>query len=456
MNKMTIRFRVTLWYTIAMTVLVIIMASILFFVSSQQAFMDASVRIRRAVQDNVDEIEMEDGVLEWDQDLDFFDDGTYLSIYQEDGRFIEGKLPKNFENSTAFLHGELQKIKEQNKEWFIYDELVEIEGYGSIWIRGVASHDEAASAINNMVRISFIILPILIILIAFIGYTITKRAFQPVKQIIDTAKHISEGSDLSRRIHIGSGKDEIILLANTFDEMLNRLQESFERERQFTMDVSHELRTPTSVIVSECEYAMENAETAEELKKSVGIILDHTSKMAKMISQLLTLAHTESPEKILHIEEINISEIAEIIAEEQKESAKAKNITISTDIQGDIYIRADETMIMRVFINLISNAVKYGKEDGNILVSLKWSEDMVTGAVKDDGIGILEKDLPKIWNRFFQVDRSRTSKKEDGLGLGLSMVKWMIEAHRGTIEVESSIEEGTVFTFRIPGTLMFF
>ena len=297
---------------------------------------------------------------------------------------------------------------------------------------------------------AFILLPFSVLLIALGGYLITARALRPLSAMTETARTISRGKDLTQRIRLGAGKDEVHVLAHTFDQMMERLQISFENEKQFTSDVSHELRTPVAVILSQCEYASQEGTPPEELRGSIGVIGAQARKMSVLISQLLTLARADNGKQKLQYELVNLSELAEIIAEEQSLAAEEKGITLQTDISPEILMRADETMMMRLFINLISNSITYGKPGGHTRIILSADEKEITGSVADDGIGIPAEHLDKIWQRFYQVDPSRTSGSGSGSGLGLPMVKWIVEAHGGQIGVSSRPGEGSVFTFRFP------
>ena len=229
--------------------------------------------------------------------------------------------------------------------------------------------------------------------------------------------------------------------------MFNRLQNSFEREVQFNSDVSHELRTPISVIMAQSEYGKDNVSTLSESKDIFNVILKEAQKMSHLVSQLLTLARMDKGHHKLNLNNVNISELSEIIIDSQKGNAETKNITIFSEITPDIYANIDESMMMRVFINLLSNAVTYGKIDGNIHFKLYSQEKILIIEISDDGIGISSEHIDKIWTRFYQVDPSRNS---NGAGLGLSMVKWIVEAHNGNISVTSEVGKGTVFTIQIP------
>jgi len=450
MNKLSIKLRVTLWYTSFMVVLVALTLVFLLSVSNNLSRLAVKDRLISDVEKSFEEIEFDDGELEIDDELDFFDNGVYLSVYGSDGQLLYGGMPSEFDAAIAFSSQELQQAESHGQQWYVYDYRISLEGYGDVWVRGIASQSGTGSTIQTMILLALIALPFVVVIAAVGGYLITKQAFRPITKISEAAEKIGVGNDLTKRIHLGNGKDEIYMLANTFDRMFDRLQRSFETEKQFTSDASHELRTPTSVIIAQCEYAINNADTLEEAKESLTVILGQSEKMSRLISQLLMLARTDKGSQKLELELINLSEISEIIVEEQKIIAEEKNISIQTQIEPDIILRADQTMMMRVFINLISNAVKYGKSGGNVLVRLSKDGDFVTGAVQDNGIGIAEEHMAKIWDRFFQADPARSADEEEGMGLGLSMVKWIIEAHRGTIRAESILGEGSTFVFKIP------
>lgn len=177
--------------------------------------------------------------------------------------------------------------------------------------------------------------------------------------------------------------------------------------------------------------------------------------MSALISQLLMLARAESSRLALHPETVDLSMLAELVCEGHADAAKKRRILIHTDLPDGLFLTADETMMIRFFDNLIANAVTYGKEGGNIYVSLSDGADLISGSVRDDGIGIPPESLDKIWNRFYQADPSRSSSDSDrapksGCGLGLSMVRWIVKAHGGQIHVSSAVGRGTEFSFSFP------
>ncbi len=268
----------------------------------------------------------------------------------------------------------------------------------------------------------------------------------------ETVQEIQKDGDLSRRIGVSqdTGKDEFYQLAGTFDGMLESLDQAFRRERQFTSDVSHELRTPVSVILAQCEVSLNRNDLSDEQREEILLIRKKAGEMSRMISQLLLLARVDQGRQQLNKEEINISELTEMIVEEQKMLAQGRKIEIHTEIEQGITGYLDESFYIRMLDNLISNAVSYGKEGGNMKVTLHQIPSGVRGTVEDDGIGISREDQAHIWERFYRVDASRTGK-EDGShsGLGLSMVKWIAQVHGGNVRVESELGKGSCFTFEL-------
>lgn len=303
-----------------------------------------------------------------------------------------------------------------------------------------------------MLYVLLAFLPIVVLIAVYGGYHITKRAFRPIHQIIEAVEQINHASDLTKRIQLGEGTDEIYRLGKTFDSMFERLEGAFQREKQFTDDVSHELRTPITVILSQCEYAMEQ-ENPEETNKSLEGIYKYTKKMHRMMEQLLLMSRSNQGTKSLRMETIDLSELVEAIVEESKERAQEKNITLESEVEPNLMMNGNETLFMRLMVNLVNNAIKYGHRNGWIRVRLYQKNHTIIGMVEDNGIGIETKEQEKIWKRFYQVNPARTSNEEGSMGLGLSMVLWIIEAHHGTIRVESELGKGSRFIFELPMTL---
>ena len=452
MKRFSLKLKLTAMYSFFMVLVTCLCLAVLFSLSGNEILTSAQMHLRERVQESADEIELEDGEFEIDSDFYSLDNNVYLALYDTGGDFLYGKVPPGLEQAPQFEDGKIQTVKSGTEQWYVYDVQYEMENGQEFYIRGVVSVTETQKEFLIAVRFAVILLPLTVILTALIGYRLIRRTLLPVRQMTETVQEIQKDGDLSRRIGVSqeTGKDEFYQLAGTFDGMLESLEQAFRRERQFTSDVSHELRTPVSVILAQCEASLNRTDLSEEQRKEILLIRKKAGEMSQMISQLLLLSRADQGRQQLNKEEINISELTEIIVEEQKMLAQRRKIEVHTEIEPDITGYLDESFYIRMLDNLISNAVSYGKEGGNIKVTLHQIPSGVRGTVEDDGIGISRDDQVHIWERFYRVDASRTGK-EDGShsGLGLSMAKWIAQAHGGNVRVESELGKGSCFTFEL-------
>lgn len=458
---MTIRKKITLWYTAFMALFVVLALCLLFVIASGRILSDTRTRLKDTVLKSFAEIEYDDGVLTFDDDINYLGAGIYLSVYNADGALIYGRIPSSFSGASVLTMDRIQQVPFSGGVWYVYDFCQDIPGYGNLWVRGILSWSGMDDSLRTLLLFSLVLFPFFVLCTALGGYSIIRRALRPLSSMSETSRQISGGNDLTRRIQLPPGADEVHSLARTFDQMMDRLQASFEQEKQFTSDVSHELRTPVAVILSQCEYASQNDVSEAERMEALSSIRSQAQRMSGLLSGLLTLARADQKRLPLHPERILLNDLAAIVCEEQQEFADAKKIRLHLQADSDLWMEADESMMIRLLINLISNSIRYGKEGGNVWIRLRLEENSILGSVEDDGIGIPEDQLDLIWNRFYQVDPSRSAKAdasgssagpagEGGYGLGLSMVRWIVDAHGGTISVASRPGEGTEFSFRFP------
>ncbi len=474
MRRMSIKLRITLWFTTFMIVLTAALFLVLSNVSNRVAKNDVKNSLVETVEEAAAMLQ-EQGSLNSDY-TDTLKDISVV-VYDEEGNLIFGTLPDSFtENESAneeedfyedekpsgsglgfFGRNEEQHVSEVKTDtavFYVYRMEVTVSDQ-KLQLQGIMSADSSFHTSEVMIHLLIYGIPVFMLLFGFGGYWLIYQAFRPINQIIKAADLIGEGQDLSKRINLttkkqeAAVKDEIYALANSFDKMFDRLEDAFRKEKQFTSDASHELRTPTSVILSQCEFALENANTLEEAKEAIEKIMGQARKMSSLISQLLMLARAEQEGKNLSFEQINLSELTELVVESQREAMDEKKIEIVQDITPDLYVRGDETMLMRLIMNLTDNGVKYGRKDGHLKVSLKKKENEVILQVTDDGIGIAADNINRIWDRFYQVDPSRNAAN-NSMGLGLSMVRWITNAHHGMVTVESTLGKGTAFTVILP------
>lgn len=444
MKRMSLKTRLVLLHTGMMICVVGIVLILLFSISSREILSNVESTLEGRVGSAFEEIEFKEGQLEFDSDLMDLEDGVYLSVYDEDSfELLYGRIPYGFTYELPFEKGNLRTVNTDENEYYVLDMEVLLQNNHSIVVRGIVSISDAERDFRYTLYIALILFPLLVFLTAFCGYLLSRRALYPVAKITKTVQNIQKEKDLSKRINLGKGRDEIYTLANTFDELLGTIEEGMKREKQFTSDVAHELRTPVSVVLMQCEELLEGNHLDEEGRREVSIIHRRVKVMAEMVSQLLLLSRADQGREKLNLEQVNLSELSEMVVEEFAEIARGRDIALETDIEPGIYMKADQTLMIRLLGNLLENAVNYGKLGGHIWVSARRiGNDHIEIAVKDDGIGISSQDLPRIWDRFYQADPSRHSESS---GLGLSMAKWIVEAHQGQISVNSELGKGTTF-----------
>ena len=393
-----------------------------------------------------------DYVLKVPEDISYVSDGVSFYIYapatSRDEEFVGGSLP---EGVYFDEHCKENKIVKTDKH-YTFTRFIEMpnSAEGGVWIVGTISTYMSSTIAFDATKYALLIIPVVIVLAAQYGYSIMKRAFKPVAAITETASGIAKGDDLSLRLNMGDGKDEIGRLASTFDDMLDTIGANFNRQKQFTADASHELRTPVAVIMAQSELALDPKATKEDVVSAIESINRQSHKINKLLSELLTLARSDNKKAVLEKEEFDLRELADIIVEEQTLYAEERGITLKTENGDAVSVFADRTQIMRVLINLINNAIKYGKNGGKVTVSVERdTEGHALCKVADDGIGIAPEDMDKIWNRFYRCDSARTADAEGSMGLGLSMVKSIVEGHGGKVTAESVPNEGSVFGFTL-------
>ena len=374
MKKLSVRLRITLLYTFFMTVLTAASLFLLFSLSSREVLTSAGAELEEEVHESVEELTIQNGEVRVDSDFYSLEKGVYLALYDEQGYFLYGRVPYGFDVQPEFEDGNLRKLNDRQKKWFVYDQFFKVDGENSVYVRGVTSITDVEEKFYVTMRIALLSLPLMLVVTVLAGFYFTGRTLLPVKQMTGAVKKIREEENLSGRIGLeGHGrKDEIYVLAETFDEMLAQ------------------------------------------------------------------------------VERLNLSELTEMAVEEQKLLAEEKGLcrTFELQIAPEVYAWADESYYIRLLVNLLENAVYYGKENGMVKVTLAKKGKMIEGIVEDNGIGISEEDLVHIWERFYRADSARSTDSHSELGL--SMVKWIVEAHGGTIRAESRLGEGTRFIFEIP------
>lgn len=441
-KRLSIKTRVTLWYTTLLAVLVGLVAAAVLVMSDSMEEMQAKKILENAVNHAADLLVYDGTDVTFLEPVDTYEGGIYLLFYDEKYQFLDGSWPRKFPNGIDAANRAFQAVRQGNTTYYVYDHLLEFES-GGVWIRGIYEAIGAQFILDSVVRVILIVLPTLVVLAALGGWLITRNAFRVVDELRQQADSISGGQDLSRRIPVNGERDELYHLAGTLNRMFDRLEDSFQAEQQFISDVSHELRTPTAVILAECQYAL-GAEQAEQTA-ALEVIQRQGKRMSRMTEEMLTLSRMERGQTQLAREETDLTELVEVICEDQQELLP-EHLTLRWELEP-VTAEVHQDMMIRLVINLLNNAVRYAKSE--ILVTLTCHHDTVTLTVADDGVGIEPEHQKRIFQRFYQVDGAR-ARKSGGLGLGLAMCDQIIRQHGGRISVESTPGEGSRFFVTFP------
>jgi len=308
--------------------------------------------------------------------------------------------------------------------------------------------NEVQGQVEEFFSTLVLLIPLVLILSTIGGFFLAKASLRPVDEITRTAQEIT-ASNLSRRLPVPSTNDEVARLSDTLNDMISRLENSFERVRQFSADASHELRTPLTILTGELELALRSRKTPEEYQDVISSALQEVLRLSRVVEYLLLLARADTGQLSLHFEPTNLTEMLADLADAAMILGGPKSIYISFRANEDLIVNADRAQLSQMFLNLVDNAVKYTPEGGLISLTVHRDKDFAEVRVRDTGIGINSEHQKKIFDRFYRVDKAR-SREMGGVGLGLSIVQWTVQAHNGMIWVESEPGQGSTFIVRLP------
>ena len=299
------------------------------------------------------------------------------------------------------------------------------------------------------------VVPIAIILASGGGYFLAWKSLAPVVAMSNQAGRIG-ASNLHERLAVQNARDELGHLATSFNALLERVDQSFERQRQFMSDASHELRTPVAILRGESEVALSRAgRSAEEYRDSLAVLHSEAQRLTQIVEDLFTLTRADAGQYPLSPRHFYLDDLITECAHATRTLAHAKNIALTCDVADELPIRADEVLLRRMILNLLDNAIKYTPEGGAVAISCRRMGDDYALSITDTGLGIPAEMQSRIFERFFRVDVARTRGEKDGTGagLGLSIARWIAEAHEGQLLLVKSDSNGSTFTVFLPATI---
>jgi heavy metal sensor kinase len=458
-KKYPLKINLTIWYMVILFLVLIFFSSILYFYLESQLSEEVKSILEIEMQQLKSEIN-ETG-LNSDYLLNSVDrENLTTFVYNSQGKLMNKNLESEF---IQDIITEVNKknnffkiIEYNNQKWAVLSSTVnsapDQDFTQNYHINLVYSFAREQKMLDNLILILLIMIPLTLILASGGGYFLASRALKAIDLISVTAAKISQ-SNLSQRIKINKGReDEIGRLVKTLNSLLDRLENSFYRQKQFNADVSHELKTPISVIKAQIEEAIDSEKKLTSDQKNILLtIKKQIEQMNQLVSQMLLLAKVDGKNIKPDKEEFDLNVVVDAVIEEMNNLASEKNISIKKEIREgqEFRMKADLSLITQLLLNLIDNALKYSKDSGKIKIILTKLDGFYRLNIIDDGIGIAEEDLDDIFKRFYRVDKSR-SREYGGTGLGLSICSWIVKIHGGEINIKSSLKKGSNFEILLP------
>ena len=461
----SIRSKLTAWYVLLLGVILVLFSILLFFFLSKRLYesVDSSLTVSarivaRSSQINNSRASFPGLDLFFDQLMGF---GTNKSYKIYDGSGNIGSLSKNFDGSqfplTQRAYSAAFKGGTSYETFLLTDDhpirvitMPVLKGPKLVNLVQVGtSLKVVVDTLKNLKIILLTAVPAVLLLTALIGRFIARRALKPVAKITQTANDIGSGANLSQRIPVSEVKDEIGQLALTFNSMMDRLESSFTQMRQFSSDASHELRTPLTVLKGQSELALGKERKPEEYQEVISSNLEEVQYMSKVLEDLFLLSKSDENQIALDCESVDLKSLIEEVCKHAEIIASDKNVKIVIAYLEGVQVYGDPVRLRQMIWNVVVNGIKYTQHGGEVKISTRHKEGGVLITIQDNGIGISEEDLPLIFNRFYRVDKAR-SRQEGGTGLGLSICKFIVDAHKGSIDIESKLGKGTKFKITLP------
>ena len=461
--NLPIKWRLTVWYGGVLSLILIIFTSgiFIYFKNSLQDSIDAKIRsIGEVLSSSMTEAHGASVFGNFERYLENVlgrkPKGKFIQIMDSSGRIgakmsdIEGEaLPTSFNALERAMRGEIvYETIERTKPRLrmVTIPIMDNKKVTSV-VQVGTSLEDFDETIRKLLLIMIISIPTSISVTIVIGYFMAKKALKPVDQIRRAAVKISS-SNLDEKIDIAGRRDELGRLAETFNAMIGRLKDAFQRINQFSIDVSHELKTPLTILKGETEVALRKEREKDDYQKLLLSNLEEIDRMSCIIDDLLLLSKADTKEINLNIEEVALRDLIMDVCMDMKVVADKKDVELQISELEDVRLKGDELKLRRMLLNIVENGIKYSHVGGKVSVSSYVNDGYAKIDVKDDGIGISEEDIKYVFDRFYRADRSR--KRESGSGLGLSISRWIAGAHKGSIEVKSQPTLGSMFTIKLP------
>ena len=378
--------------------------------------------------------------------------GDLFQVCDEQGQWLYRSVPLEDENVPIEAPNKLSRprfesVRLQGHLLRFYSQRIVVNGK-PYTVQVAALLDEGFEALERFQLMLLFAAPLLLIAASLGAYWLSIRALAPVDEISRAARRISI-ENLTDRLEVPQTGDQLQRLSETLNATFSRLEASVRRMKQFTADASHELRAPISLIRTTAEVAVQRDRSAGEYREALAEILEESERTSQVVDSLMLLARADSGKETLDYLPSDACAVVRGAIEQGEKLARTQDLTLTSNVPADpIWIRADADALRRALLILIDNAVKYTPAGGAVKVGLTVRDGFAVASVSDTGLGA-KQDLAHVFDRFWRADKAR-SREKGGAGLGLSIAKWLAEAHRGSIDVESEPGKSSMFYLKIP------
>lgn len=443
MRHLSIKVKTIVYFVGFFTLLTILNQAILWSLSRQVVFNQSEDEIKEVVGDVTENLIMTiNGPVYIDDDdqepfIYYVEDVSF--VFYQNNTLTYGALPDNEINQLNLNIGNTQTIEITSNNYMIFDTYIN----ENTTMRAIKNISNVDNSVRTILMIAAILSPLIIFLTGIGGYLILKRSFKPIEDVIETTNHIKNNQDYHLRIPLRASKDELYHMTLGINEMLQATEDVLNREKQFTSNVSHELRTPLSVLRAQLEYLNEKL-TQTTFQDDMQPILKQMQYLEDMVKTILMLTKLNE-QKVFQVETVEVYPLVEDLIETLQEDYKEKQIQVNIEGKKDITFQGDTMLILSLLTNVISNAIKYNKENGQVTVSLNQINHQLHIVIKDTGYGISEEDLKHIEEPFYRSDAVRT-QHELSLGVGMTIVSNIIKYYQGQLNIISELNVGTTVT----------
>jgi len=460
MKRLSIGLRLTLWYLAIFATAQLLFGFGMWFILRENFYRIADEELRSQVEDltrflqvqkkNATVAKLQEEVAEA---YVIEHSGDFLQIIDSEGNWIfrASALQRNAvvpPAPAAVEHPAYEDWQLHSRPFRFLTARVEVNGHVYTVQTGLPT-DQMVRTLSLFRRYLLMFAPLLLLVAASGGFWLSRKALSPVDALTRAARRIS-GSNLSDRLETLKTGDELQRLSDTLNEMLARIESAFLRVTQFTADASHELRTPISLIRTEAEIVLRRSRGDAEYREALRHILLEAERTTTLVEELLSLARADAGRESLHLHPLDLRSLIAEAGDEWRQLLEVRKLQFKPHlVAGEVQVLADHVAIQRLLAILMDNAVKYTPAPGVIELRLETNDYNAVLSVQDSGIGIAEEDQPKIFERFFRVDKAR-SREMGGAGIGLSIAQWIVQQHQGSISVQSDLGHGSTFCVRLP------